>query len=146
MQTSDHMACIPESPWDVLAAIGFTTIEVWTKGSAGNARSASGPGRAADGATCMGKLGQFVEDTFGFAGMRVVSFADLYAGKIVAALDRQHPRDLFDVRLLMANEGIADQLRLPSSFISSAITGLLWNSLRRRASISPRNLSADSGE
>ena len=31
---------------------------------------------------------------FGFAEMQVVSFADLYAGKIVAALDRQHPRDL----------------------------------------------------
>jgi predicted nucleotidyltransferase component of viral defense system len=29
--------------------------------------------------------------------MPVVSFADLFAGKIVAALDRQHPRDLFDV-------------------------------------------------
>ncbi|WP_244646261.1 nucleotidyl transferase AbiEii/AbiGii toxin family protein [Bradyrhizobium campsiandrae] len=30
--------------------------------------------------------------------MKVASFADLYAGKLVAALDRQHPRDLFDVR------------------------------------------------
>ncbi|WP_446685770.1 nucleotidyl transferase AbiEii/AbiGii toxin family protein [Mesorhizobium silamurunense] len=27
--------------------------------------------------------------------MPVVSFPDLYAGKIVAALDRQHPRDLW---------------------------------------------------
>ncbi|QFI62467.1 nucleotidyl transferase AbiEii/AbiGii toxin family protein [Qipengyuania flava] len=52
-----------------------------------------------------------VEDTFGFAEMQVVSFADLYAGKIVAALDRQHPRDLFDVRDLLANEGISDELR-----------------------------------
>ena len=26
--------------------------------------------------------------------------ADLYAGKICAALDRQHPRDLFDIKLL----------------------------------------------
>jgi len=52
-----------------------------------------------------------VEDEFGFAEMRVVSFADLYAGKIVAALDRQHPRDLFDVRGLLANEGIGDDLR-----------------------------------
>lgn len=42
---------------------------------------------------------------------RVVSFADLYAGKIVAALDRQHPRDLFDVRDLLANEGVDDRLR-----------------------------------
>ena len=52
-----------------------------------------------------------VEDAFGFAEMQVVSFADLYAGKIVAALDRQHPRDLFDVRDLLANEGVTDELR-----------------------------------
>lgn len=52
-----------------------------------------------------------VEDTFGFAEMKIVSFADLYAGKIVAALDRQHPRDLFDVRDLLAHEGINDALR-----------------------------------
>lgn len=52
-----------------------------------------------------------VEDAFGFAKMQIVSFADLYAGKIVAALDRQHPRDLFDVRDLLANEGIDDALR-----------------------------------
>ncbi|WP_338834967.1 nucleotidyl transferase AbiEii/AbiGii toxin family protein [Bradyrhizobium septentrionale] len=29
----------------------------------------------------------------------------------LAALDRQHPRDLFDVRDLLANEGITDDLR-----------------------------------
>lgn len=40
-----------------------------------------------------------------------MSFADLYAGKLVAALDRQHPRDLFDVRDLLAREGIGDDLR-----------------------------------
>lgn len=47
-----------------------------------------------------------VEERFGFAEIQVVSFADLYAGKLVAALDRQHPRDLFDVQYLLANEGI----------------------------------------
>lgn len=52
-----------------------------------------------------------VDDEFGFAEIQVVSFADLYAGKLVAALDRQHPRDLFDVRDLLANEGITDELR-----------------------------------
>jgi Nucleotidyl transferase AbiEii toxin, Type IV TA system len=52
-----------------------------------------------------------VEEEFGFAEIQVVSFADLYAGKIVAALDRQHPRDLFDVRDLLAHEGIDDDLR-----------------------------------
>ncbi len=38
-----------------------------------------------------------VEERFGFAAMQVLSFADLYAGKLVAGLDRQHPRDLFDI-------------------------------------------------
>jgi hypothetical protein len=52
-----------------------------------------------------------VEERFGFAEVSVVSFADLYAGKLVAALDRQHPRDLFDVRDLFAHEGITDALR-----------------------------------
>ena len=52
-----------------------------------------------------------VEDTFGFAEMQVLSFADLYAGKFVAALDRQHPRDFFDTRELLDNEGIDDTLR-----------------------------------
>jgi predicted nucleotidyltransferase component of viral defense system len=52
-----------------------------------------------------------VEEEFGFAEMSVVSFPDLYGGKIVAALDRQHPRDLFDVRDLSAKEGIDDKVR-----------------------------------
>ena len=52
-----------------------------------------------------------VEEAFGFAEIQVVSFPDLYGGKIVAALDRQHPRDLFDVHDLLANEGISDELR-----------------------------------
>ena len=56
-------------------------------------------------------VSEAVEEAFGFAEIQVVSFADLYAGKIVAALDRQHPRDLFDVRDLLTNEGIDDALR-----------------------------------
>lgn len=52
-----------------------------------------------------------VEEAFGYAETMVVSFEDLYAGKLVAALDRQHPRDLFDVRGLFANEGLTDNLR-----------------------------------
>jgi len=35
-----------------------------------------------------------VEDEYGFAEIQVVSFPDLYAGKLVAALDRQHPRSV----------------------------------------------------
>lgn len=51
-----------------------------------------------------------VEDQFGFAEISVVAFEDLYAGKLVAALDRQHPRDLYDVELLFEHEGITDAL------------------------------------
>jgi predicted nucleotidyltransferase component of viral defense system len=51
-----------------------------------------------------------VEDRFGYAEMAVVALPDLYAGKIAAALDRQHPRDLFDIKYLYANEGITDDI------------------------------------
>jgi predicted nucleotidyltransferase component of viral defense system len=41
----------------------------------------------------------------------VLSIPDLYGGKICAALDRQHPRDLFDVKVLLEQEGITDEIR-----------------------------------
>jgi len=41
----------------------------------------------------------------------VVSLDDVYGGKLVAALDRQHPRDLFDVMQLYAHEGITPGIR-----------------------------------
>lgn len=40
-----------------------------------------------------------------------LAVADLYGGKLCAALDRQHPRDIFDVKVLMENEGITDEIR-----------------------------------
>lgn len=40
-----------------------------------------------------------------------MSLEDLYGGKICAALDRQHPRDLFDVKILFSNEGISDKTK-----------------------------------
>ncbi|HEY5749791.1 MAG TPA: nucleotidyl transferase AbiEii/AbiGii toxin family protein [Chryseolinea sp.] len=52
-----------------------------------------------------------VEKNFGFAEMQVASLPDLYAGKLCAALDRQHPRDLFDVKFLLENEGLTEDLR-----------------------------------
>jgi hypothetical protein len=48
---------------------------------------------------------------FGYAQMQVLSFEDLYAGKLCAALDRQHPRDLFDVQLLLEREGMTPRLK-----------------------------------
>ena len=51
-----------------------------------------------------------VEEAFGFAEMPVIVFEELFAGKIIAALDRAHPRDLFDVHHLLHEEGISDAL------------------------------------
>jgi len=51
-----------------------------------------------------------VEQEFGYARMAVSSFEDLYAGKLCAALDRQHPRDLFDVKVLYEHEGLDKSL------------------------------------
>lgn len=41
----------------------------------------------------------------------VVSLEDMYGSKLVAALDRQHPRDLFDVMQLFHHEGITPGIR-----------------------------------
>ena len=41
----------------------------------------------------------------------MVSLADLYGSKLVAAMDRQHPRDLFDVMQLFEHEGITPGIR-----------------------------------
>jgi hypothetical protein len=42
-----------------------------------------------------------------FCEIQVVDEAHLYGGKICAALDRQHPRDLFDVRLILDSPGLS---------------------------------------
>lgn len=56
-----------------------------------------------------------VEQAFGFAEIQVLDFADLYAGKLAAALSRQHPRDLFDLQPLL-DEGRLD-VRLWRTFL-----------------------------
>lgn len=57
-------------------------------------------------------LCQRAQDEFElFSEVQTLSVADLYGGKLCAALDRQHPRDLFDVKLLLANEGMTEEIR-----------------------------------
>lgn len=64
-----------------------------------------------------------VETEFGLsAAANVVSHAELFGGKICAALDRQHPRDLFDVQHMLDNEGLTDEIRM------GLIAGLLSHS------------------
>lgn len=59
------------------------------------------------------RVNKVVEEAFGrFAAINVVSMAELYGGKVCAAIDRQHPRDLFDVRLLLDNEGLTRDIML----------------------------------
>ena len=59
------------------------------------------------------RVHKVVEETFGrFAAINVVSFSELFGGKVCAALDRQHPRDLFDVRLLQDNEGLSNDIMI----------------------------------
>lgn len=45
-----------------------------------------------------------VERRFGSAQLQVLHFADLYGGKLAAALSRQHPRDLFDIGVLLEQD------------------------------------------
>jgi len=52
------------------------------------------------------------QEHFGaFISVQTLSTADLYGGKLCAALDRQHPRDLFDVKLLLDDTGITPEIR-----------------------------------
>ena len=62
--------------------------------------------------TCETELVNVAQDEFlQTQTVKMLSIADLYGGKICAALDRQHPRDLFDIKLLLENEGITTPIR-----------------------------------
>lgn len=50
-----------------------------------------------------------------FCEISVVSIKQLWGGKIVAALDRQHPRDLFDINNLLTGTGFTEDIK--SGFI-----------------------------
>ncbi len=58
------------------------------------------------------ELSEQAEELFeASATANTLAVADLYGGKLCAALDRQHPRDIFDIKILMDNEGITDEIR-----------------------------------
>jgi len=46
-----------------------------------------------------------------FCENTLVDFGQLFGSKICAALDRQHPRDLFDVKYLLDNEGFTTDIK-----------------------------------
>lgn len=52
------------------------------------------------------------EEKFEMAfSVKVLSLPDLFGGKICAALDRQHPRDFYDIKLLLESEGLTPEIR-----------------------------------
>ena len=53
--------------------------------------------------------------------VKTLSFEDLYAGKFCAALDRQHPRDLFDVLIFFKNHEFTDKIKV--AFLIYLISG-----------------------
>lgn len=58
------------------------------------------------------QLCESAQQEFGvFCEIKVVDEAHLFGGKICAALDRQHPRDLFDVKYLLQTNGFTDELK-----------------------------------
>ena len=61
------------------------------------------------------------QDLFGYAEARIISEAELWGGKICAALDRQHPRDLFDIYNLLNTVGINSEIK--NGFISLLLAG-----------------------
>lgn len=46
-----------------------------------------------------------------FCEMPVVSTEQLWGGKIIAALDRQHPRDMFDMNSLLRTKGFTEDVK-----------------------------------
>ncbi|MBF7054132.1 nucleotidyl transferase AbiEii/AbiGii toxin family protein [Halomonas sp. KAO] len=84
----------------VLARLGSAEIKIET--------SPVTRGVVHDPAIC--SVSEAVEDEFGYAEIQLVSFEDLFGGKLLAAVDRQHPRDLYDVKLLYEHEGLTDDL------------------------------------
>ena len=51
------------------------------------------------------------EEFDAFCAVPIVPLGQLYGGKICAALDRQHPRDLFDVKYLLKYEGFTNEIK-----------------------------------
>src|SRR2546425_10696002 len=74
----------------------------------------------------------------------VVSLEDVYGGKLVAAMDRQHPRDLFDVMQLLAHEDITPGIRHAFVIYPRVTTGPSTKSCFRLYATLRRSTSAPS--
>ena len=69
-------------------------------------------GRGLIGEATKAQLCEAAQEQFdAFCAVPIVPLGQLYGGKLCAAMDRQHPRDLFDVKLLLENEGFTDDIK-----------------------------------
>jgi predicted nucleotidyltransferase component of viral defense system len=69
-------------------------------------------GRGLIGEATKAQLCEAAQEQFdAFCAIPIVPLGQLYGGKLCAAMDRQHPRDLFDVKLLLENEGFTDDIK-----------------------------------
>jgi len=67
------------------------------------------------------QVNEIVQERFKkFGAIQVISDAELYRGKVCAALDRQHPRDLFDVYLLFREAGFNEDVK--NGFIEALVS------------------------
>jgi predicted nucleotidyltransferase component of viral defense system len=66
-----------------------------------------------------------------FAEMKLMSIGEIMGGKICAALDRQHPRDLFDIHNLFLRGGITPEIK------EGFIAGLLSNNKPLSETLAP---------
>jgi len=71
------------------------------------------------------------EDEYGYAEIKTVSWPELFGGKMCAALDRQHPRDLFDIAGMLSGE------RLDENLMNGFIAMLLGHSRPVHELLSP---------
>jgi predicted nucleotidyltransferase component of viral defense system len=64
------------------------------------------------GSTFKGILCETAQNEFDtFCTIPVVPIGQVYGGKICAALARQHPRDLFDIKFLLNTEGFSEEIK-----------------------------------
>jgi len=69
-------------------------------------------GRGLIGEATKAQLCEAAQEQFdAFCAMPIVPLGQLYGCKLCAAMDRQHPRDLFDIKLLLDNEGFTDEVK-----------------------------------
>lgn len=65
------------------------------------------------------ETGPRAEELLGYCRMQILSREELYGGKFCAALDRQHPRDLFDVAQFFARGGTVRDVK--NGFLALAL-------------------------